>query len=325
MELRLLLALLLTVPILFIGPYFFGSQTPPSKKAPAPSAANSAANPAERSAPVAPAPAQAPLKTADVKTAAALRTAVATATGTAAGATQQQPLPSLVVQTNLFRISLSNQGATVRSWQLKGAKYRDNDGKQVELVNSAAGIAPPFSFYLPGDKDLEQKLNWSYYAQTADADGLGVTYRFSDGHVAAKKVFRFQRNSYLSQISTEILVDGKPLPHMIEWRGGFGDLTVPSPSSNQHTVHYDLSAGKLTEQSATAASKGPIPEGGTYSFAGITDAYFAAVFLPSREDATREIVFTDTVPTTSEAKPMALSGIAISDGDANQFRSVCGS
>ena len=34
MELRLLLALLLTVPILFIGPYFFGSQTPPPKKVP---------------------------------------------------------------------------------------------------------------------------------------------------------------------------------------------------------------------------------------------------------------------------------------------------
>lgn len=311
MELRLLLALVLTVPILFIGPYFFGSQTPPPKKAPAPTAAAPAATPAEK-------PAAAEPQTPKV----ALRTANSTSlTGTVS---EQQPLPSMIVQTDLYRISFTNQGATVRSWQLKGAKFKDSDNKQVELVNSAAGLAPPFSFYLPDDKDLEKKLNWSYYTQTADPDGLGVTYRFSDGRVAVKKVFRFLKNSYLSQASTEILVDGKPLPHMIQWRGGFGDLTVPSPTSNQHAVHYDLTASKLVDQSSTAASKGPIQESGTFSFAGLTDAYFAAVFLPSVEDAVRETVFTDTVPTPSEPKPVPLGGLALSDGDANHFRLFVG-
>jgi YidC/Oxa1 family membrane protein insertase len=310
MELRLLLALLLTVPILFIGPYFFGSQTPPAKKVPAPVVATQPANPADKAAAAEP-------QTPKI----ALKTGSSGPTGTA---TQQQPLPSEVIQTDLYRISFTNQGATVRSWQLKGAKFKDNDGKQVELVNSAAGLVPPFAFYLPGDKDLEKELNWSFYTQTADADGLGVTYRFTDGHVAAKKVFRFLRGSYLSQVSTEILVDGKPLPHMIQWRGGFGDLTVPTPSSAQHAVHYDLAATKLIDQNATAASKGPIQESGTFSFAGITDAYFAAVFLPAAEDAMRETVFTDTVPIPSAPKPIALSGIALSDGDANQFRLFVG-
>jgi YidC/Oxa1 family membrane protein insertase len=311
MELRLLLALVLTVPILFIGPYFFGSQTPPPKKAPAPTAVAPSATPAEK-------PAMAEPQTPKV----ALKTANSTSlTGTAS---QQQPLPSMIVQTDLYRISFTNQGATVRSWQLKGAKFKDSDNKQVELVNSAAGLAPPFSFYLPDDKDLEKKLNWSYYTQTADPDGLGVTYRFSDGHISVKKVFRFLKNSYLSQASTEILVDGKPLPHMIEWRGGFGDLTVPSPTSTQHAVHYDLTAAKLVDQSSTAASKGPIQESGTYSFAGVTDAYFAAVFLPSAEEAMRETVFTDTVPTPAEPKPVPLAGIALAGGDSNRFRLFVG-
>jgi len=311
MELRLLLALVLTVPILFIGPYFFGSPTPPPKKAPAPTAVAPSATPAEKPATAEPQTPKVALKTADSTS----------LTGTAS---QQQPLPSMVVQTDLYRISFTNQGATVRSWQLKGAKFKDSDNKQVELVNSTAGLAPPFSFYLPGDKDLEKKLNWSYYTQTADSDGLGVTYRFSDGHVSVKKVFRFLQNSYLSQASTEILVDGKPLPHMIEWRGGFGDLTVPSPTSNQHAVHYDLTAAKLVDQNSTAASKGPIQESGTYSFAGLTDAYFAAVFLPSAEEAMRETVFTDTVPTPAEPKPVPLAGIALADGDSNQFRLFVG-
>jgi YidC/Oxa1 family membrane protein insertase len=314
MELRLLIALLLTVPILFIGPYFFGSSTPPPKKADTPAAVTPAAAPAAIPAatPAAPEP-----KTAKV----ALRTGAAPLSGIV---TEQQPMPSVVIHTDLYRISISNQGATVRSWQLEGAKYKDNNGNQVELVNSAAGLAPPFSFYVPGDKDLEKKLNWSYYSQTVDADGLGVTYRFSDGHVSVKKVFRFQKNSYLSQVSTEMLVDGKPTPHMIQWRGGFGDLTVPNPSASQHAVHYDLTSGKLVDNGATAASKGPLQESGTFSFVGITDGYFAAVFLPSVEDAMHETVLTDTVPTPAEAKALALAGIALSDGDANQFRLFVG-
>jgi YidC/Oxa1 family membrane protein insertase len=317
MELRLLLALVLTVPILFIGPYFFGSQPPPKKAAApatAPAAVTQTANPA------------AAQDTAKPVAAAATSKATAKPVSAVPGGvvTDQQPLPSMIVQTDLYRISFTNQGATVRSWQLKGPKFKDNDGKPVELVNSAAGLAPPFSLYLPDDKDLEKKLNWSYYTQTADPDGLGVTYRFSDGHVSVKKVFRFQKNSYLSQASTEILVDGKPLPHMIQWRGGFGDLTVPSPSANQHAMHYDLAASKLVDQNSTAASKGPIQESGTYSFAGITDAYFAAVFLPSVEDAMRETVFTDTVPTPPEPKPVPLVGLALADGDSNQFRLFVG-
>jgi YidC/Oxa1 family membrane protein insertase len=310
MELRLLLALLLTVPILFIGPYFFGSQTPPPKKVPAPIAAAPATAPVEK-------PAVAEPKTPKV----ALKTAASSLTG---NGTQQQPMPSMVVQTDLYRISISNQGATVHSWLLKGSKFKDSDGKQVELVNSAAGLTPPFSFYLPNDKDLEKKLNWSYYTQTADADGLGVTYRFSDGHVSARKVFRFQKDSYLSQFSAEVLVDGKPLPNMIEWRGGFGDLTVPSPTSDQHAVHYDLTSSKLVDLSATAASKGPIQTAGTYSFAGLSDDYFAAVFLPSVEDTMSQTVFTDTVPTPTGAKPIALAGMAVSDGAVNEFRLFVG-
>jgi YidC/Oxa1 family membrane protein insertase len=129
-----------------------------------------------------------------------------------------------------------------------------------------------------------------------------------------------------------MLADGKPVSHMIQWRGGFGDLTVPAPSSYQHSVHYDITlkswwrnwlglagTGGLVDQGATAASKGPIQNAGTYSFAGIADAYFAAVFLPVAEDAMRQTVFTDTVPTPAEAKPVALSGDAFSDGDSNRF------
>ena len=72
--------------------------------------------------------------------------------------TPAQALPPLVIDTDLFRVAFSNQGANVRSWQLK--KYKGNDGKPLDLVNTAAGLNYPFSLYFPGLKPATD-VNWA--------------------------------------------------------------------------------------------------------------------------------------------------------------------
>ena len=131
----------------------------------------------------------------------------------------------------------SNQGATVRSWLLK--KHMGNDGKPLELVNIAAGLDYPFSLHFPGEQPAS-KVNWVYFVQTPDPDGLGVAFEFSDGHTSIRKTFRFQKNSYLLQVTSEAKIDGKPVPNMIEWRGGFGDLTVANPAAQEKTGYFDV-------------------------------------------------------------------------------------
>jgi YidC/Oxa1 family membrane protein insertase len=312
MELRLLLALLLTIPILFLGPYFFGSPTPTPKKA-APAAVSTAA-PADNPA-AAPQAAQVP----------AIPEVSAASSSTPA--TPQQSLPLLNVNTGKFRVSFSNQGATVRSWLLKEAK--GNDGKPLEVVNSAAGIDYPFAIYFPGEKDtgknsLTSKANWSYYTQTVDPDGLGVRFDYSDGHIAIKKSFRFEKDSYLSQVVTSVTRDGQPVPHMIAWRGGFGDFSVPNPSGVEHGVYFDLASNKLQDVAAKAASKGPVTAAGSFSFAGLTDPYFAAVFLPEGNGAMQQTTFADSVRTALEPKPEQFVGAAVSNGDENRFKLFVG-
>src|SRR5207237_4618716 len=120
-------------------------------------------------------------------------------------------------------------------------------------------------------------LNTAYFKPTVDPDGVGVTYDFSDGRTAVHKVFRFQKNSYQSQISTDVSIDGKPIPHMIQWRGGFGDLTVSNAASANRTLYFNATDNKLVEQNAKAAKDGPVSTSGNYSFEGIADQYFAAV------------------------------------------------
>jgi YidC/Oxa1 family membrane protein insertase len=298
---------------MFLTPYFFKSQVPPAANK---GAAGQTASQSTPGAPSTPGAQPSVEATAPPPAAAASAEAEVAAAPPAVGATRQKPEPTLVIETDRYKIAFSNQGGTVRSWQLK--KTKGNDNKPLDLVNSAAGGDFPYSLHFPEQKPLAN-VNWSWYQQTVDPDGLGVTYEFSDGHVHVRKVFRFQKASYLSTVATEVTLDGKPLPHMIQWRGGFGDLTIASPAGSQRTLYFDVAANKLVEQSPKSASKGPVTAGGNYSFAGIADVYFAAVFLSEGNGVMQTVTFEDTVKTIREEKPMPLSGVAISDGPANRF------
>ena len=317
MEVRLLLAFLLMGAVMFLTPYLFKTAAPPP---PVKKVAQTAPGPVGTPPPPAPESTPAAPIAGKAKAERSARKGSAKA-APSAPSTPQQTEPALIVDTDLFTVAFSNQGATVRSWRLK--KYRGNDGKYLELVNVAAGLEFPFSLYFP-DKQPTAKVNWTYYTQTGDPDGLGVTYAFSDGQTSVRKVFRFQKNSYLLQVSTEVVSDGEAVPHFIEWRGGFGDFTVTSAVANQHTVHFDVAQNKLVEQRANAAKNGPLMASGNYSFAGLADTFFAALVLPEGNTAMQTVTFSDTVRTTFEEKPAPFVGAAVSDGTTNRFELFIG-
>ncbi len=299
MEVRLLLAFLLMGAVMFLTPYFFKQPAPPAAKKTAPAAASVSPKPE------APAPAETPAPAAPKASAPA-----------AANATPQQPQPPVVIETDLYHVVFSNQGATVRSWLLK--KYKGNDGKPLELVNTAAKLPYPFSLDFPAGKPTAD-VNWTYYKQTVDPDGLGVAFEYSDGRTLVNKKFQFQKNSYLSKVDTSVTVDGRPIENRIQWLGGFGDFTVANPAASQRTLYFNASDNKLVEQNAKAAKSGPVSSSGIYTFTGIADPYFAAVFLPENDGAMQETTFSNTVATPSEPKPEAFPGVAVSAGTVNHL------
>jgi YidC/Oxa1 family membrane protein insertase len=312
MEMRLLFAFLLMGAVMLLTPYFLPKNPPPAVKKTAPAAQTApepaiAQIPAEQPAAVAP-------KSGAARTAAAAK---------AAPILSAEPQPEYIIETDLFRVSFSNQGGTLRSWVLK--KYRGNDNKQLELVNTQSGMEFPFSLYFPGQTAVS-KLNWAWFKQTGDPDGLGVTFEYADGHQTVRKQFRFEKSSYLAQISTAVTTDGKATPHMVEWRGGFGDLTIntPLPSAATETLYFDAVTNKLQEQRAGAAKNGPATATGNFSFAGLEDKYFAAVFLTEHTASAQETTFGDWARTALEEKPQDFAGVAVSDGDVNRFRLFVG-
>jgi len=299
-ELRLLLAFILMGVVLFLTPYFYKTVTPPVKKttpatapnAPAPAAPSTAAAPTETAAPVVP------------------------ETETTVPPVAAQKEETHTIDTDLFQVTFSNRGGVVKSWLLK--KYKEHSGAPLQLVNTASHADLPAALYFPAQKPGVD-LNKALYEAQINPDGLGISFDYSNGKVAAHKSFQFRKASYLLDVSTSVTDEGKPLAHEIEWRGGFGDMAATNPAGDQQTLRFDVPDSKLIKNGAKSAKDGPVTATGNYSFAGIEDKYFVAAFLPERSAAVAITTFSDAEATPHETKELPFAGVAVSDGPANQF------
>ena len=302
-ELRLLIAFILMGVVLFVTPYFYKTVTPPVKKT-APVSTTSAPATAPPAAPTAPA-----------------ETAVAAASEAADSETAAPPVAAQkeetrTIETDLFRITFSNRGAVVKSWLLK--KHKEHSGDPLQLVNTTSHADPPVALYFPAQKPTVD-VNQALYEMHTDADGLAIGFDYSNGKVVAHKSFQFRKSSYLLDVSTEVTEGGKPLPHQVEWRGGFGDMAVANPAGAQQTLRFDMTDAKLVKSGAKVAKDGPVTVNGNYSFAGIEDQYFVAVFLPERGATVAMTTFSDNAATAHETKELPFAGTAVGGGPVNHF------
>ncbi len=300
---NLFVAFLLMGAVLVLSPYFY-KMVQPATPAKAPKA-----QPAAPAAVKSPAPAAQPA--APAQTPAAKPVAPAAAIS---GAKEEL----FTVETNLYRVVLSNRGAVVRSWILK--KYKDGAGWPLELVNTRAAAKTGYPFALAfSDKKPSTDVNKLLFAAKPTADGLGIDYDYSDGNLSVRKTFRFARNSYLSEISGHATQGGERLGSLFTWRGGFGDAAVQSAATQQRTVHFDTAAGKLITNDYKAGKDGPLSNWGAYSFAGIEDTYFAAVFLPKGGTSFQIRTLSDTVPGPVDKTEQPHAGAEVGGNGENQF------
>jgi YidC/Oxa1 family membrane protein insertase len=292
MERRLLLAFILAGLVLFVTQYLYKPAGPPPKS---PQSAQ---------------PQPPPVQQAQERVPAAAPAAV--------GQISAGKEETVIIDTDLYRVVLSNRGAVVRSWVLK--RYKDGAGNELELVNAAgsAKAGSPFSVVF-GDQKFSADLNQALFVAKLSADGLGVDYEFSDGRVLARKSFRFQKNRYLLEVSSSSAMEGKPVSHVLAWRGGFGDRTVPAHAATLRNLYFDPSNNKLVKTDAKAAKNGPVSSVGSYSFAGIEDSYFAAVFLPAGQPSFEIRTFSDPVSPEPGAAETAHLGAGVGGAGENSF------
>jgi YidC/Oxa1 family membrane protein insertase len=296
-EKRLLLAFALMGAVLFITQYFY-PQSPQNAVKPVKQATpQQAQTPDKPDQPVAPAETQA---------------------GAPAGQAIATKSELYTIDTDVYKIVFSNHGAVVRSWELK--QYRDGAGKPLQLVNTFAAPKThyPFSLIFENQSPATD-VNQSLYVARPTPDGLGIDFELSTGRTTVRKSFRFLKNSYLSQVSSEVTENGTGLPNLLAWRGGFGDTAAVGNIASQKTLHFNTATNKLIENDASSAKKGTISDSGPFSFAGIEDTYFTAVLLPKDNRNLRIETLADTVASSKDGKEEPHVGAAVGGDPRNQF------
>ncbi|AXC11393.1 Inner membrane protein translocase component YidC, long form [Acidisarcina polymorpha] len=202
----------------------------------------------------------------------------------AANAVQASSESSTIVENELYRVQFSNRGAQVTSWILK--KYKDGDGKPLDLVNqkAAAQFGYPLSLFTY-DSGLRTRLSEALFVPSTtgvvNAPG-SVTFTWSDGSLTARKKFSFD-SSYVVHAETSVEQNGTPVTALLTWPSGFGDQeTLPQFAKSSFNT---MQAGKSTSDAYKKVIGGATLNG-PFDWAGVSDLYFAAIFLPDAPQQT---------------------------------------
>ena len=211
-----------------------------------------------------------------------------TAGSSAKPAVQAAAEATTVVENELYRITFSNRGGEVRSWQLKrrpdapNATFKDSDGKPLDLVHTQAAekFGYPLSLYTY-DPALTAGLKQALYVPSATgtlAVPGSLTFTYSDGGVDVKKTFSFDE-TYVVHADVQVTRNGAPVRSLLAWPGGFGDQDNASLYAG---AQLDTMANGKEQHDAPKKVSGGQTLNGPFDWAGVSDVYFAAIFLPEQ-------------------------------------------
>jgi YidC/Oxa1 family membrane protein insertase len=188
-----------------------------------------------------------------------------------------------VIESDLYRVTFTNRGAQAKSWILK--KF-DNDAETgpLDLVNAraAAQFGYPLSLWTY-DQDLRGRLNSALYVATRE--GNQITFDYADQDVSVHKVFKFD-GTYVVKVKASVTYKGVPKEALLTWPSGFGDQNTPAfYAADQLVYQFNNHVERLPAKCSSWFGKcAQVVDGATvpapFHWAGPTDQYFAAVFIP---------------------------------------------
>jgi YidC/Oxa1 family membrane protein insertase len=194
-----------------------------------------------------------------------------------------------VVENDLYRITFSNRGAQVKSWVLK--KF-DNDAQNgpLDLVNAAAAekYGYPLSLWTY-DEGVRGRLTSALYVASREGkltSPTTISFEYADQDLQVRKTFSFD-NSYSVGVETSVTSKGSAVAALPAWPSGFGSQTTPAFYAsamidyqfNKDIERLPIRCGWSVFSKCTDISGGKTISG-PFHWAGPTDQYFAAVFIP---------------------------------------------
>jgi YidC/Oxa1 family membrane protein insertase len=245
-----------------------------------------------------------------------------------AGATKQATSESeTVVENDLYRITFTNRGAQVKSWILK--KFTDDKEQPLDLVNNLAAekYGYPLSLWTY-DETQRSKLNSALYIPSSDQGmdrvHLGlvqvkapatITFEYADSDVAVRKSFGFD-HTYAVHVETSVVSKGSQIAAYPAWPAGFGDeASLSSYHASQIEYQYNNTTERLAIKKISGGNTLHMP----FNWAGVTDQYFAAVFLPDDSQNSALVTLRNSLnvvkdpkkPNPQDTAPVEVLGAAV--------------
>jgi YidC/Oxa1 family membrane protein insertase len=190
-----------------------------------------------------------------------------------------------VIESDLYRITFSNRGAQVKSWILK--KF-DNDAQNgpLDLVHAdaAAQWGYPLSLWTY-DEGLRKQLNSALYVPSREGKQTSpssVTFEYADQDLTVHKTFSFD-HTYVVKVETNVMYKGSTVPALPAWPSGFGDQVTPAFwAAGAIDYQFNKNIERVPAKKISGGGTNP----GPFHWAGPTDLYFAAVFIPDDPSTT---------------------------------------
>ena len=227
-----------------------------------------------------------------------------------AGSQQASSESTTVIENDFYRITFTNRGGQVKSWILK--KFNDDSGKPLDLVNNtaAAKYGYPLSLW-SYDESLRNKLNSVLYVPSATGrvtPPTELTFEYSDSDLAVRKTFHFDP-TYVVQVNTSASVKGTIITALPMWPAGFGDETSPTLYAASRIEYQN---GSDIERLAIKKVVGASTVRGPLNWAGVSDQYFAAIFLPDDRANAALVTLRNPLDNPQDAKhPLEVLGAAV--------------
>ena len=233
-------------------------------------------------------------------------------------ATKQASAEStVVIENDLYRITFTNRGAQVKSWILK--KFNDDKGQPLELVNQAASekYGYPLSLWMY-DETQRNQLNSTLFVSSATGTlhtPAEISFEYSNQGVAARKTFRFD-DTYAVQVETSVTSGGSNVAAYPMWPAGLGDENnLPAYASGRIEYQFNNNVERLAIKKISSGNtvQGP------FNWAGTTDQYFAAIFLPDSSQSATMVTLRNSIdipkdpqkPNPQETTKAEVLGVAV--------------
>jgi YidC/Oxa1 family membrane protein insertase len=103
-----------------------------------------------------------------------------------------------------------------------------------------------------------------------------LTFKYSDGTLEVRKTFTFDA-SYVLHADVQVTRNGVPVRALLSWPGGFGDQDMAQQYAQ---AQLDTMRNGKDEHLAPKKISGGDTLNGPFDWAGVSDNFFGAVFLP---------------------------------------------